>query len=271
MNPDKNTMKQTAQSPTPLKPVCGFAQTVPIWFMRSQWEMVPVMDAPVFKNKRDARPQLQKPVGSRSLPASLSTGFRLTMIGLFLLGVSGCASYPIGKQFRAQASATKDVSFRAICENPGAYQGRMVIWGGRILTTVNETNGDFVTILQAPLDARERPGSTKLSQGRFIVRSSEFLDPEVYRPGAKITVAGVLSGTEAQKVGNRSYDFPVVKLRDVCFWRPESAAAETPVYYVAPPFWGWDWYGPYRHYDDDYHGYYYRDLDRDWDTWDQDR
>lgn len=262
---------QTAQNPEPVEPVCGFAQTVPIRFVRSRREMVPVTDAVVLENQRDARPQLQKPVVSRSLPLSLSTGFRLMMIGLCLLGVSGCATYPIGKQFRTQAAATKDVSFRAICENPGPYQGHMVIWGGKILTTVNETNGDFVTVLQAPLDARERPGSTKLSQGRFIVRSSELLDPEVYRPGAKITIAGVLSGTEALKVGNRSYAFPVVKLRDVCFWRPESAAAETSVYYVTPPFWGWDWYGPCRPYDDDYHGYYYRDLDRDWDTWDQDR
>lgn len=211
------------------------------------------------------------PVVIRHLPMSLQTGFRLAMIGLCLLGVSGCVSYPIGKQLRAQAQATKDVSFRTICENPGAYQGRMVIWGGRILTTVNETNGDYVTVLQAPLDFQERPESTKLSQGRFIVRSSEFLDPEVYRPGAKITIANVLSGTEAQQVGNRSYAFPVVRLRSVYFWRPESAAPESSIYYVAPPFWGWGWDGAYRPYDDDSHGYYYRTLDRDWGTRDQDR
>ena len=221
---------------------------------------------------RKANKQMQRasshpavvPVVIRHLPMSLWTGFRLVLTGICLLGVSGCVSYPIGKQFRAQAQATKGVSFRTICENPSAYQGHMVIWGGRILTTVNETNGDYVTVLQAPLDFQERPGSTKLSQGRFVVRSPGFLDPEVYRAGAKVTIAGELSGSEIRQVGNRSYAFPVVMLRDVYFWRPEPTGPSTSIYYVAPPSLGWDWYGPGWPYDDGFHGYYNSDLDRDW-------
>jgi outer membrane lipoprotein len=195
---------------------------------------------------------------------TLGMTIRLVLTGLCLLGATGCVSYPIAKQFREQAQATKSISFLTICENPDAYKGRMVIWGGRIIKTVNETNGEFVTVLQAPLDDQERPESTKLSQGRFIVKSSGFLDPEVYRTGSKITIAGELSGTEIQNVGNRSYAFPLVMLRDVYFWRPESAVPASSVYYVAPPYWGWNWYGSYWPYDDGFHGYYNSDLDRDW-------
>src|SRR5487761_1943073 len=207
------------------------------------------------------------PVMIRRQPLTLGLKSRLALAGLCLLGVTGCVSYPISKQFREQAQTTKDVSFLTIWANPDAYQGRMVIWGGKILKTVNETNGDFVTVLQAPLDAHERPGSTKHSPGRFIVRSAGLLGPEVYRTGAKITVAGELSGTETQKVGNRNYACPVIRLRDVYFWRPESAGSGTSVYYGVSPVWGWggyDSFGPYDDGFDGFQGYYDSDLDRDW-------
>jgi outer membrane lipoprotein len=181
----------------------------------------------------------------------MTSGMRLRLVlaGLCLLGAAGCVSYPISKQLREQAQATKDVSFLAIWQNPNAYKGRTVIWGGKILGTVNEAQGGSIYVLQAPLDYMERPQSTKFSRGRFIARGSAFLDPEVYRTGEKITVAGELSGTETQNVGKVSYAYPVVTLREVHFWRPE------PAVYVAPPLWGWGWYGPY--YDGFYGDFYY--------------
>jgi len=190
--------------------------------------------------------------------------FQMVLTGLCLLGATGCVSYPISKQVRKQAQTTKDVSFLTIWEKPDAYKGRMVIWGGRILKTVNETNGGFVYVLQAPLDYQEWPTSTKLSQGRFMARSSSFLDPEIYRKGAKITIAGELSGTETQNVDKTSYDYPVVTLREVYFWRQEH-----PNYTGSPPL-GWGWYGPYQQYYDNYHGDYYSpgnydpNFDLDW-------
>jgi len=190
--------------------------------------------------------------------------FRLVLTGMCLLGAAGCVSYPISKQVREQAQATKDVSFLTIWENPDAYKGRTVIWGGRILKTVNETNGGFVYVLQAPLDSQEWPKSTKFSQGRFMARSSSFLDPEVYRKGAKITIAGELSGTEAQNVDKTSYACPVVRLREAYFW------SQDPANYAGSPPWGWGWSGPYEQYYDNYHGDYYSpgnydpNFDLDW-------
>jgi outer membrane lipoprotein len=140
----------------------------------------------------------------------------------------------------------------------------MVIWGGRILKTVNETNGGFVYVLQAPLNYEEWPTSTKFSQGRFMARSSGFLDPEVYRKGAKITIAGELSGTETKEVDKINYAYPVVTLREVYFWREEHAN-----YAGSPPL-SWGWYGPYQQHYDNYHGDYYSpgnydpNFDLDW-------
>jgi outer membrane lipoprotein len=198
---------------------------------------------------------------SSGAPMTASMRFPLVLTLLCLLGAAGCVSYPISKEFREQAQATKDLSFLTIWQSPETYKGRMVIWGGKILKTINETNGGSIYVLQAPLDDQERPKSTKLSQGRFIITSSGFLDPEVYRAGAKITIAGELSGTETQNVGKIGYAYPVVMLRDVYFWRPEAAV-------LASPYpWGWGWNGTYWQYGDgDYGnpGYYYPAFDLDW-------
>jgi outer membrane lipoprotein len=178
--------------------------------------------------------------------------FRLVVTGLCLLGITGCVSYPISKPLRQRAQSTKAVNFLTIWQDPNAYMGQMVIWGGKILKTVNQTNGGSVYVLQSPLDDQERPESTKLSQGRFIVRSPGFLDPEVYRVGARITIAGELTGSEAENIGKTSYFYPVVTLQEVYFWRHERTV------YVTPPAGWWGWYGPYWPYDDDfYDGYYY--------------
>jgi len=200
-------------------------------------------------------------------PIKFRFAFCMILAGMCALGGAGCVNYPISRKFREQAKATKDVAFLTIWHNPAAYQGHMVIWGGRILKTVNDTNDEFISVLQAPLDQWERPESTKLSQGRFIIKSSDFLDPAVYRTGAKITIAGELTGLEAQNVGKKRYSFPVVTLRDVYFWRPQFTGTGSSAYMVVPP---WTWGGSYQDVYDNYDGGYYSlgfgypNFDRDW-------
>jgi len=177
---------------------------------------------------------------------------------LGMIGMTGCSTYPISKPLREEARDTKGIGFARIRENPDAYRGQVVIWGGKIIQTVNETNATSLYVLQTPLDPLEMPRSERLSQGRFIARSAGFLDPEIYRPGAWITVAGALAGTEAQRVGRALYTYPVVSLREIYYWKPVPA-----IYAVPYPVWGWGWYGPYWPYYDDYYppyyvpGYYY--------------
>jgi outer membrane lipoprotein len=190
-----------------------------------------------------ARPQK----GRAIVPPSAS--LRLVLAGLWLLGVAGCVTYPMTKPLREQAKATKDVAFATIQQNPKAYEGRTVIWGGEILEAVNGSNGGAIYVLQAPLDTEGRPASTKMSQGRFVGRSPGFLDPEVYRKGEIITIGGDLSGTETRNIGNANYACPVIMLREVYFWRPG------PAVYMSPSPWGW--YGPYGPYYGGFYGPYY--------------
>jgi outer membrane lipoprotein len=160
---------------------------------------------------------------------------------LFLLlgGFTACAP-AISKKVRDEAG--EPVPFEALLKQTDGYKGRVVIVGGYILETVNETDGSWITVLQAPLDSQNRPKSSDLSEGRFMVSSSEFLDPVVYSKERRITVGGKVIGSQERKLGNLTYVYPVIEAMEIHLWSKEGE-------YIGP-------YYPY--YDPWYHPWYRR-------------
>jgi outer membrane lipoprotein len=159
--------------------------------------------------------------------------------GLLALALMGCATYPVAKNLRDQA---RPVTLSQVLENPGAVQGTVVIWGGRIIQTVNHTNGADIYVLKLPLDSYGEPLARANSPGRFIARGRGFLDPEVYRRGRLITVAGTVAGVETQAVQHVQYTYPTVTVKQLHLWPPQRR------YYYYYPAWGYyypyypDWY-----------------------------
>lgn len=153
---------------------------------------------------------------------------------LLLAMLAGCASYPFDKSLRDQA---KPYSMSQVQTNPKTTRGATVIWGGRIIKTINGTNGGEVYVLQLPLNRREQPTSddTK-SGGRFIAVSPEFLDPAAYPPGRLITVAGQLDGVRDRYVDNLLYAYPVVQIRQSHRWASQQ---RDDYYYTVYPGWYW--------------------------------
>jgi outer membrane lipoprotein len=82
-----------------------------------------------------------------------SPGRPYLVLGLLLLILfSGCT--PISKELRAQADRT--VSFQQVFQNPEAYKGKTVIWGGEIIETIHQKEGTtLIVVLQRPLDWME--------------------------------------------------------------------------------------------------------------------
>jgi hypothetical protein len=91
---------------------------------------------------------------------------RFDVLGALLLGALGCV-YPISAELRQ--SARKDLTFARVFENPEAARGALVIWGGVILQNNNQSTGTMLTMMQFPLDWRERPKAWQDPGGRFIV------------------------------------------------------------------------------------------------------
>jgi outer membrane lipoprotein len=137
---------------------------------------------------------------------------RFFVLVLFVAVVSGC-SYPISQQLRQEAR--KDLTFPMVLKNPPNYIGSIVLWGGSIIETVTLTEGSEIFVLQTPLDYMEVPEGSRYSQGRFIAKSSSFLDPEIYKNGRRITLAGEITGKETRPLDKSQYTYPVVAIKEL--------------------------------------------------------
>jgi len=73
-----------------------------------------------------------------------STFSKLFLFCLLLLLFSGCA-YPISRELRQEAKESP--TFSMILQNPTAYTGSIVIWGGSIIETVNTNEGTEIVVL----------------------------------------------------------------------------------------------------------------------------
>ena len=166
------------------------------------------------------------------------------VVGLTLVTLTGCATCPVAKNLRQQA---RPVTLAQATGNPGGCQGTVVIWGGRIIKTVNATTGSTLFVLKLPLGHNEKPQAHADSPGRFIAHSPGFLDPEMYQRGRLVTVAGTLSGLETGLVQKADYTYPVVSIEQVHVWPVEPRVY---YYYYPEQNWGGYYWG----------GYYYPSL-----------
>jgi len=125
-------------------------------------------------------------------------------------------------------------SLAEVRSQASAYIDQQVRWGGVILTTENRLNDSRITIVAFPLNDWGRPQITALSPGRFIAVVDKFLEPLVYNADREITLTGSIVGTETLKVGEFSYEYPLVRTENYYLWptRIESPNLN------APPYWG---------------------------------
>ncbi len=93
-----------------------------------------------------------------------------------------------------------------------------VRWGGVIIAIDNQQNASFVQVLYYPLGTWGRPQIGENPLGRFVFKTSEFLDPVIYSVNRLVTVAGTLSGTVERKVGERTLSLPLVNVSTVHLW-----------------------------------------------------
>jgi outer membrane lipoprotein len=176
---------------------------------------------------------------------------KLWLFGLALILMFGC-SYPISKSLRQEAKK-ENLTFPMVLHDPAAFRGSMVLWGGEIIETVNLQHGSEIILLETPLDYQEMPESAIHSEGRFIARTQEFLDPAVYKKGKKVTLAGEVAGGEKRPLGKTEYIYPVVEIKEIHLWKEERK------YYYPWPYygWPWGWHGPYGPYYGPYPPYYW--------------
>jgi outer membrane lipoprotein len=167
-----------------------------------------------------------------------SGGLLLLVWAAFL--ITGCA-HVVSSELRQQSRT--DLAFSTVLQNPEAYKGATVIWGGSIIETVNHDDYTAVKVLQTPLDSYERPEGEEDSRGRFIVEISGYVDPEVYKNGKMVVVAGEIVGKTVQPLGETQYAYPLIKAKEIHLLKK---APDYPHPYY--DYWGWYGYPYYRPY-----------------------
>ena len=159
--------------------------------------------------------------------------------------LSACSAH-IPAAIKQPLEGSPDVS--QVRHHADDYLSQKVRWGGFILGTENKQNTSELTIIALPLNGDGEPKSSDQSPGRFIAIIDEFVEPQVYAPDRKITVTGQVIRAETRKVGEFSYEYPVVHVEHYYLWPAEAEQADD--YY---PYYPW-FYDPYYPL---YYPYYY--------------
>ena len=109
-------------------------------------------------------------------------------------------------------------------------------------------------VLYYPLDNYGHPQTTKSYSGRFVFKSSEFLDPAVYKKDTEITVAGTLIGDLDRTVGKKTLRLPLLIATTLYLWPQYDRSNYYDNfnyghgYYGAYPYYWGNYYWPPRPY-----------------------
>lgn len=163
-----------------------------------------------------------------------------------LFGAVACSVMPA----EVSRDAIPETPFAELIRNSDRYKGETALLGGYVVEVENLSDQSRIVAVQAPLGMAQEPKSKDLSQGRLVIASRSFIDPEVYQKDRKITVAGtVVASSETEHL----YPYPYLRidLIHLHLWPVEKAAPRDPYwdpwgppYFYHPfgwrhPYWWW--------------------------------
>ncbi|MBU1274969.1 MAG: Slp family lipoprotein [Proteobacteria bacterium] len=188
---------------------------------------------------------------------SVGLWLALALIAAFLS--AGCGPPVVPPELMKQVD--QGLTLTQVRDNPQANLNKMVLWGGRIIHTVNKTKGTLIEVLQIPLDSQDRPKAGYESSGRFIVAMPGFLDPEIYHKNREVTVVGQVVGVEMLPVGEVKYKYALLRGKEVKLWekRPDVVRVYPAGGFYGGfggPMWGPVGPGPYPYWFNGPYGYW---------------
>lgn len=150
-----------------------------------------------------------------------------------------------------------DIPYGTVIKDADAFKNKQVRWGGIIIQTETEKDMSFVQILFYSLDFSGYPLLSQEPEGRFVIASTDFLDPAIYTKGRVITVAGMLNGNVERSVGNKKISIPFLLAKAIYLWPKDYGKSYFRnggyPYFYYPGFYGYPffhpgYYGPYRYW-----------------------
>lgn len=142
---------------------------------------------------------------------------KMLLIAAVLLLAAGCG--PVISE-NVLKTVDRDIEFRSVVADPARYNGRSVVFGGTILNIENLEGVTVMEVVQEGLNSQLKPVDRGESAGRFLVKFDRFVDPAIFSAGKRITVAGVVTGTETRPLGKGNYRYPVIEPKEHYLWEP---------------------------------------------------
>jgi outer membrane lipoprotein len=142
---------------------------------------------------------------------------KMLVIAAVLFVLAGCG--PVISESGLK-DVDRSIEFSSVVAEPSRYVGKRVVFGGTIITVDNLSNVTVMEVVQEGLNSQLKPVSRGESAGRFLVKFGQFKDPAIFAAGKRITVAGVVTGTETRPLGKGTYRYPVIDPREHYLWEP---------------------------------------------------
>ncbi len=117
-----------------------------------------------------------------------------------------------------------DLSYQEAVTNLAKYKNAPIRWGGKIVEVENEPTYSAIQILVLPLSRRGQPDIDQVGQGRFVIQSTNFMDPAVYKKDTAVTIAGTIAGDTERKIGNKPVRLPLVSATNIYLWQDSDYA-----------------------------------------------
>jgi outer membrane lipoprotein len=124
--------------------------------------------------------------------------------------------HPISEQAREQVSP--QTTFAMVSENPSAFLDQQLLIGGVIIAAEKDKEGTVLELMEWHLNRWGEPTYLGDEGLRFLVKSKQSLDPDIYEPGVLVTLAGVVLGEEGRPLGEHEYAYPVFELNEIHPW-----------------------------------------------------
>jgi outer membrane lipoprotein len=136
-------------------------------------------------------------------------------VAVFLL-LAGCSTTPIPSDVIEQVEPS--LTFADAKRAPEQHRGKVFLLGGTVQERNDLLGMTWLRLRDYPLDARNRPRVSSLSEGSFLVTSHPSIDPAQYLPGKWVTIVGRLTGTIQS--GARGDSVPTFEALYVYAWDP---------------------------------------------------
>jgi outer membrane lipoprotein len=73
-------------------------------------------------------------------------------------------------------------------------------------------------VLYYPLDYYGRPDLDKPSEGQFVIKSTNFLDPKAYAVNRKISVVGKIDRETERVIDSNNISIPLIISKGIYLW-----------------------------------------------------